>query len=80
METNNILTILTSKDKCEIKEALKKICLEQIRKDIESIYLINSGDIRNIYQEILMEISGEIKKELKEEYGDIIKQKILSSL
>ncbi|MCP4761945.1 MAG: hypothetical protein GY870_09185 [archaeon] len=80
MNKDNIFTILTTEDKNEIKDAIKILCMEQIRKDIESTYLIDAGDIRNIHQKILEEITDEIKKEIKEEYGEIIKQKILASI
>lgn len=77
---SDILTVLTTEDRNEMKQAIKEMCLDQIREDIKSIYLIDAHDIRELHQELLSELKEEIKKELKEEYGEIIKQNILASL
>jgi hypothetical protein len=64
---NNILTLLTSEDKDEIKKAIKDIIINQIEEDVKDCgnYLIDTDELNDMIQEAVEEAVEEAKDELK---------------
>lgn len=76
---NNIMTIFTSKEKTEIKQAFKEILLDNFREEIENSrewYFCNSGmesAINDMMEELMHEIKDEFKGKLKKKLYEVLK-------
>ena len=75
-----VFTILTSDDKKEIREAVKQMCLAQIKEDISSVYLVSKDDLIEIYQDVFEDLRDELKECIKEDYLSKLKDSILKSI
>jgi hypothetical protein len=67
MAMNNIMTIFTSEEQTEIKQAFKDILIENFRFEIENCrewYFCNS-QMENVINEMLEELMYESKDEFK---------------
>ena len=66
---DEILTIFSSEDKQELKEAFKKIIIEQFKQDLLSNdeYLIHPDEIKEMVEEVLNEILDDVKALMKEQ-------------
>ena len=75
---NNILTILTSQDRDEIKQALKDAIIKQIQDDFHSCdsYMFNIDDINKMMQEAIEDVQEEVKPIVKEFMLNEIKKKL----
>lgn len=64
----NVITLLTTEDKDEIKKAIKEIIIEQVRNDFDSYdtYLFDPRQIELMIEEIIEEVKYEIRGTLKE--------------
>ena len=65
----NILTLFTSEDKNDIKQAVKNIIIEQINADMTELrysYIIDDNDLSEMVVGLLEELKAEIKVEYKE--------------
>lgn len=64
----NILTVLTSEDRDDIRVALKEIIIEQVKEDFRDngSYLFDREDVEGMVHEALEEAKEEIKLQLKE--------------
>ena len=66
-----IMTLFTSEDKLEIKEAVKKLVLTQIENDLESYckdsYIFYPDDVSEMVSEIVTELKEDFKAEIKEQ-------------
>ena len=65
---NNMLTILTSEDRDEIKQSLKNVIIEPIESDFREStnYLFDANDISDMLQEAIKEVKAEIKPLMKD--------------
>lgn len=74
---NNILAILTTEDRDDIKKALKDIIINQIREDVRGdTYIFDSNDLNDMMQEAITEIKEEIKPILKDFMFNKMKKKL----
>ena len=66
---DEILTIFSSEDKQELKEAFKKIIIEQFKQDLLSNdeYLIHPDEIKEMVEEVLNEILDDVKALMEEQ-------------
>lgn len=64
----NVITLLTTEDKDEIKKAIKEIIIEQVKNDFDSYdtYLFNPRQIESMIEEVVEEVKYEIRDTLKE--------------
>ena len=71
---DNILTLLTSEDKDEIRKAIKEIIIKQVRSDFEnnSFYLVDPNQIEDMVSEVV--------EEVKEEVREIYKEKLIKEM
>lgn len=78
MDNNNILTVLTSEDREEIRKSLKDIIIEQIKDDFRDCgtYMFDMDDINDMMQEAIEEIKEEIKPMLKDFMFNEMKNKL----
>lgn len=78
----NVLTILTSEDKVEIKMAMKEIIIDQIKSDFENYdcYLFNPTHIQDMIEEIVDEIKEEIKIAYKEKIMKEMEEKLTNMI
>ena len=70
----DIVTIFTTEDKNDIKEAIKKILIEQIRVDLMEnryAYIVRDDELADMVDELIREL----KEEVKAEYKDILRKK-----
>jgi len=70
----DILTLFTSEDKNDIKQAVKNIIIEQINIDMTELrysYIINDSQLSDMVAEII----EELKEEVKAEYKEILRKK-----
>lgn len=67
----NIMTIFTTKDKQEMRDAMKEILIESFERDVEfwqrDNYIFNSDLIDEMVEEIREELMAEIKEKLKKD-------------
>lgn len=72
---SNVFKLLTSGDKKEVIDSIKKLIINRVEKDLEesSEYLIDINDITN-------EIIDILKEDIINEIKDIYKDKILKKL
>jgi len=72
---DEILTIFSSEDKQELKEAFKKIIIEQFKQDLLSNdeYLIHPDEIKEIVEEVLNEILDDVKDMMEEKIREELK-------
>ncbi|WP_297419147.1 hypothetical protein [Clostridium sp.] len=80
---NNILTILTSEDKEEIRKSIKDIIIKQIEEDLisysEGHYIFDEDEIlkiQDMINEAIEEVKAEIKPLLKEKMFKEMKDKL----
>jgi hypothetical protein len=67
MGMNNIITIFTSEEQSEIKQAFKEILIENFRNEIENCrewYFCNS-EMEKVINDTITELAYEIKDEFK---------------
>ena len=74
MRDNNILTILTSDDRDEVRESIKQLIIEQVKSDLEEseYYIFDPDEL----QEMLTNLAEEVKEEIK----PLIKEKMFSDM
>lgn len=76
----NILTILTTEDREDIKKSLKGIIVDKIKDDFndkyKSYYIFNPNDLDGMIGEAIKEAKEEIKPLLKEFMLNEMKKKI----
>lgn len=63
----NILAIFTSEDRQELKDAFKKLIIEQLESDLKENYnyLFDPDDMQELCTQAIEEIKGEVKELLK---------------
>lgn len=59
----NMLTVLTSEDRDEIRKALKDIIIEQIKEDISNndYYLIDNSELQDFITEVMEDVKNDIR-------------------
>lgn len=71
-----VVTLLTSEDKNEIKAAIKDIIIEQVKNECEeycsSEYLFDTN--------LLVELCNDLMEEVRDEVRDILKDKIMKEM
>lgn len=74
----NVLTLLTSEDRFEIKKAMKEIIVEQIKSDFESYdcYLFDPSQIQDMIEEVVDEVREEVKIAYKEKVMKEMEEKL----
>lgn len=74
----NILTILKSEDREEIRAALKRVIINQIEDDFRENcdYLFDIDDINGMIEEALEEVKEEIKPIIKEHMLEEMNKKL----
>lgn len=72
----DIIALLNSDDKNEIRSAIKSLIINRMESDLEhwDRYILCGEDVENIIDEALKELVEEIK----EEYKDRVKEKLFS--
>lgn len=75
---NNILTILTSEDKEDIRVALKDIIIERIKDDFEAYncFIFDPDELDTMIQDAVEEAKAEIKPMVKEFMFNEMKNKL----
>jgi ribosomal protein S3AE len=75
---NDILTILTSEDKDDIRKALKDIIVNRIKEDFQDYdsYIFDGDSLGEIIEEAIEEVKDEIKPLLKEQMFNEMKKKL----
>jgi len=77
MRDNNILTILTSDDKDDIREAVKQLIVEQVKSDLEGsdYYIFDPDELQEMLANLAEEVKEEIKPLVKEKmFADMMKK------
>jgi hypothetical protein len=78
---NNIITIFTSEEQTEIKQAFKEILIENFRTEIENCrewYFCNSEMekvINEMIEELMHEVKDEFKGKLKKKLFEVLDKK-----
>ena len=86
MGTNDIITILTSKDREEIKEGIKSAIVNQFKEELEDCdtYLFDVSDIQEMVndavRDALYEMYNEIKKAVKKKVKQLINDMSLNDI
>jgi len=64
----NILKIFTTEDEAELRQAFKEIIKDQFRNDLEQCdtYMFDYNEIQEMVTEGFQEVINEVKKEYKE--------------
>ncbi|HHX71285.1 MAG TPA: hypothetical protein GX708_24985 [Gallicola sp.] len=77
MRDNNILTILTSDDRDEVRESIKQLIIEQVKSDLEEsdYYIFDPDELQEMLTNLAEEVKEEIKPLIKEKmFGDMMKK------
>ena len=75
---DSILTLFTSEDKNEIRNAIKQIIIKQVEKDFEDNchYLINPNEIEDMISEVIEEVKDEVKNIYREKLIKEMEEKL----
>lgn len=72
----NIIKIFNSQDEKEVKQAIKDVLVEQVRRDLDDndTYLFNPQRVEDMihsaYEECIEEIKEDLKKMIKKQFKD----------
>lgn len=77
MRDNNILTILTSDDRDEVRTAIKQLIIEQVKTDLEEsdFYIFDPDELQDMLTNLAEEVKEEVKPLIKEKmFSDMMKK------
>lgn len=77
MRDNNILTILTSEDRDEVRGAIKQLIIDQVKSDLEEseYYIFDPDELQEMLSSLAEEVKEEVKPLIKEKmFADMMKK------
>jgi len=77
MRDNNILTILTSDDRDDVRNAVKQLIIEQVKSDLEQseYYIFDPDELQEMLSDLAQEVKEEVKPLIKEKmFADMMKK------
>lgn len=77
MRDTNILTILTSDDRDEVRNAVKQLIIEQVKSDLEQseYYIFDPDELQEMLSDLAQEVKEEVKPLIKEKmFADMMKK------
>lgn len=77
MRDENILTILTSDDRDDVRDAVKQLIIKQVKTDLEErdYYIFDPDELQEMLSNLAEEVKEEVKPLIKEKmFADMMKK------